>query len=76
MSVTLLDVKGLACPLPVLRAKRALKDMPPGDVLRVLATDPGALKDIPAFCAQTGHQLLGTNTEQPGLYVFDIKRTE
>ncbi|MGE5538230.1 MAG: sulfurtransferase TusA family protein [Gemmatimonas sp.] len=61
--MTLLDVKGLKCPLPVLRAKRALNGVAPGEVLEVEATDPAALKDFPAFCDMTGHELVETRTE-------------
>ena len=50
-----LDATGLRCPLPVLKAKKRLKDVPPGGTLRVLATDPDAVKDFEAFCAETGH---------------------
>lgn len=50
-----LDATGLKCPLPVLRAKKRLKDIAPGATLRVLATDPDAVKDFEAFCAETGH---------------------
>jgi tRNA 2-thiouridine synthesizing protein A len=53
-----LDARGLKCPLPVLKARRALKDVPPGGRLRVLATDPGAVKDFAHFCATTGCELL------------------
>lgn len=58
-----LDVKGLNCPLPILKAKKALKDVPPGGTLLVLATDPGALKDFEAFCRTTGNQLLESKQE-------------
>ena len=53
-----LDVKGLNCPLPILRTKKTLAEMESGQVLRVLATDPGSLKDFPAFAKQTGNELL------------------
>lgn len=53
-----LDVKGLKCPLPILRTKKALAEMASGEVLRVLATDPGAHKDFHAFARQTGNALL------------------
>ena len=69
-----LDAKGLLCPLPVLKARKALKDVPAGGVLRVLATDPGAVKDFEAFCKTTGHELLGRG-EQGGVHVFDIRKT-
>ena len=58
MSETLLDVKGLSCPLPVLRANRALRAMAPGERLRVLATDRAAVADFQAFCRETGHALV------------------
>lgn len=53
-----LDARGLNCPLPILRAKKALTGMQSGQVLRILATDPGAVKDFQAFSKQTGNQLL------------------
>jgi tRNA 2-thiouridine synthesizing protein A len=69
-----LDAKGLLCPLPVLKARKALKDVPAGGVLRVLATDPGAVKDFEAFCKTTGHELLRRD-EQGGVHTFDIRKT-
>ena len=53
-----LDVRGLNCPLPILRAKKALGDLTAGQVLKVVATDPGSVKDFQAFCKQTGNELL------------------
>jgi len=53
-----LDARGLNCPLPILRAKKALADMQAGQVLRIVATDPGSVKDFQAFCKQTSHTLL------------------
>ncbi len=53
-----LDARGLNCPLPILRTKKALADLHSGQVLKVLATDPGAVKDFQAFSRQTGHALL------------------
>jgi tRNA 2-thiouridine synthesizing protein A len=55
-----LDVKGLNCPLPILRAKKALAGMASGELLRVVATDPGSVKDFAAFCKQTGNALLSS----------------
>lgn len=69
----LLDVKGLACPMPVLRAKKALKAIGPGEDLEVLATDPGSVKDFDAFCATTGHALV-TADETDGVYRFVIRK--
>jgi tRNA 2-thiouridine synthesizing protein A len=53
-----LDARGLKCPLPILKAKKALSDMSSGDILRVLATDPGSVRDFQAFARQTGNDLL------------------
>ena len=53
-----LDARGLNCPLPILRTKKALTGMQPGQVLKVLATDPGSVKDFQTFSRQTGHELL------------------
>jgi tRNA 2-thiouridine synthesizing protein A len=53
-----LDARGLNCPLPILRTKKALADLHSGQVLKVLATDPGAVKDFQTFSRQTGHELL------------------
>ena len=52
------DTRGLKCPLPILKAKKALAGLAPGDLLRVVATDPGSVRDFQAFCKQTGHGLL------------------
>lgn len=56
-----LDARGLSCPLPILRTKKALTDMAHGQVLRIVATDPGAVKDFAAFAKQTGNALLASN---------------
>ena len=63
VSDTTLDARGLKCPLPVLKARRALKEVPAGGILRVLATDPGAEKDFAHFCETTGCELLGSAWE-------------
>jgi len=68
-----LDVKGLNCPLPILRTKKALSEMSSGQVLRVLATDPGAVKDFHAFAKQTGNQLL-SNLEADEVFEFFFRR--
>jgi len=73
MPTQTLDVKGLNCPLPILRARKALKDMPTGATLQVLATDPGAVKDFEAFCRSTGNELLESTVEGK-IYSFLIKR--
>jgi tRNA 2-thiouridine synthesizing protein A len=69
-----LDAKGLNCPLPILKAKKALKDVPTGEVLRVLATDPGSVADFEAFCRTTGNELIESKAED-GIYSFLIKNT-
>ena len=69
----ILDVSGLLCPLPVLRARKALIGMTAGTCLRVRATDPVARIDMPHFCAQAGHELLET-VEEGKTLVFLIRR--
>jgi len=68
-----LDVKGLNCPLPILRTKKALAEMASGQVLRVQATDAGSLKDFPAFAKQTGNELL-EQKEEDRVFEFFLKR--
>ena len=73
MADQILDAKGLNCPLPILKAKKALKDVPIGGTLQVLATDPGAVKDFEAFCRATGNDLLELRAEGKQ-FEFLIKR--
>lgn len=68
-----LDASGLNCPLPILRAKKTLGTMSSGEVLRIIATDPGSVRDFEAFSKQTGHALLDSR-EQDGKYYFLLKR--
>ncbi|MDR1350591.1 MAG: sulfurtransferase TusA family protein [Zoogloeaceae bacterium] len=68
-----LDVRGLNCPLPILRTKKALAGMESGQTLRVLATDPGARQDFPAFAEQSGNALL-TQGENGGVFEFVLRR--
>jgi len=68
-----LDTKGLKCPLPVLKARKALKDVPPGGRLRVLATDPGAAKDFEHFCKTTGCRLVAAS-DHGGVLEFVIEK--
>lgn len=68
-----LDTRGLNCPLPILRAKKALTDMRSGQVLRIVATDPGAVKDFQAFSKQTGNELL-SQAEVNREFTFFMKR--
>lgn len=74
MADQVLDAKGLNCPLPILRAKKALKDVPIGGTLQVIATDPGAVKDFEAFCRTTGNDLVESKVDGK-LFEFLIKRT-
>jgi tRNA 2-thiouridine synthesizing protein A len=69
-----LDASGLNCPVPILRTKEALEEMVNGQVLEVISTDTGSLKDIAAFCKQTGNELLET-VELHLTYTFLIKKT-
>lgn len=68
-----LDARGLNCPLPILRAKKALNEMQSGQVLKIVATDPGAVKDFQAFCKQTGNELL-SHSEASKELTFFMKR--
>ena len=70
---TVLDLRGLDCPEPVLRAKKALRIMPVGGVLVLECTDPLTVIDIPHFARQTGHGLIG-QAEAGGLYIFRIEK--
>lgn len=72
-SETLLDVKGLACPLPVLRTNKALRALEEGARLRVLATDPASLADMRAFCRTSGHALLSVS-EKEGVLSFLLQK--
>lgn len=69
-----LDTKGLNCPLPILKAKKAILEVPAGGTLEVLATDPGSVPDFQAFCRQTKHTLV-EHSEAGGVYRFLIQRT-
>lgn len=68
-----LDTRGLNCPLPILRTKKALSALGAGQVLQVTSTDPGSVKDMQAFARQTGNELLST-AEAAGEFVFYLKR--
>ena len=72
MSATL-DARGLNCPLPILKTKKAIKEVPVGDTLKVLATDPGAVKDMESFCRATGNDLVETG-QDGNTYTFLIRR--
>ncbi len=73
---TEVDARGMLCPLPVLRLRKALIPLPPGTMLRMIATDPAAVIDVPHFCEQTGHILVGMRDLVDGAHEFTVKRGE
>ena len=75
MADLVLDTKGLNCPLPILKAKRSMKDVPVGGTIEILATDPAADADFQAFCRATGHELVESSQEGE-VYRFLIKRVK
>ncbi len=68
-----LDTSGLNCPLPILKARKALAGLQRGQLLRVIATDPGLAKDFPAFSSQVGHELLESR-EENGKFVYLLRK--
>jgi tRNA 2-thiouridine synthesizing protein A len=68
-----LDARGLSCPLPILKTKKSLNDLASGQILKVVATDPGSIKDMQAFANQTGNALLASE-EADKTYVFYLKK--
>ena len=68
-----LDASGLNCPLPILRAKKAISALDAGQTLKIIASDPGSVKDFEAFCKQTGNELVSSGEEE-GKFVFAIKK--
>ncbi len=68
-----LDARGLSCPLPILKTKKSLNELTSGQVLKVVATDPGSVKDMQAFANQTGNPLL-SSAEENKTYVFYLKK--
>ncbi|MBK8177101.1 MAG: sulfurtransferase TusA family protein [Rhodospirillales bacterium] len=71
--MTTLDVKGLQCPLPVLRANKLLRQMQPGDEVQVIATDPAAPKDFVSFCETTGHCLVASD-QADGVFTITLRK--
>ena len=72
MSATL-DARGLNCPLPILKTKKAIKEVPVGETLKVLSTDPGSVKDMDAFCRTTGNELIESENDGK-IFRFLIKK--
>jgi len=73
VTTAVLDAKGLNCPLPILKAKKALQGVPAGGLLEIYATDPGAVRDFEAFCRATGNELV-TSSQEGNVFKFVIKR--
>ena len=74
-AVVVLDVKELKCPMPLLKTKKALKDIPPGGLLRIYATDPGSVKDFEVFSLHSRHTLLESN-ESSGVYSYLLRKND
>ena len=72
---TELDTSGLKCPLPVLKTKKALRVMEPGEEITVTATDPSTMSDFPEYCANAGHTLLEAS-ERSGVFLFRIRKSD
>jgi len=70
-----LDCTGLLCPMPVVKTRKAIKDMQVGQILEMIATDPGAIPDMEAWAKQTQHELLSAQKEDGGKFRFVIKKT-
>lgn len=76
MTDVLLDVRGLSCPLPVLRAKKTLKSVSHDAILTVMATDPSSVRDFQIFCQQTGHRLEEWSEDDEGVFRYRIRKVE
>ncbi|SLN62568.1 Sulfurtransferase TusA [Roseovarius litorisediminis] len=72
-SVETIDATGLLCPLPVLKLRKRLKSLAPGDCIEMLADDPAAIVDVPHFCTEAGHELLAA-TEKSGVQVYIVRK--
>ena len=68
-----LDTRGLNCPLPILKTKKSLADMTSGQILKIISTDPGSIKDMQAFANQTGNALV-SSAEENGTYIFFMRK--
>ena len=73
MATQTLDTKGMNCPLPILKTKKAIKGLNSGETLEVVSTDPGSVKDMEAFCKSTGNELL-SSADAGGVYTYEIKK--
>ena len=70
----ILDARGLMCPMPVLKAKKALRDVKDGGILQVLATDPGSVADMRAFCEMTGNRLISSEQDED-VFIYHIEKS-
>jgi tRNA 2-thiouridine synthesizing protein A len=68
-----LDTRGLSCPLPILKTKKAIATLASGEVLEIKATDPGSVKDLDSFCQQTGHEMVSSESAEDGFF-FRIRK--
>ena len=68
-----LDCRGLSCPLPIIKTKRAIDALAPGEVLKMVATDPGSVNDMAAWVKKTGHEMVGSE-EADGVFAFFIRK--
>lgn len=73
MATETLDAKGLNCPMPIMKAKKAMKGLGAGDTLEIEATDPGSVKDFEAFCRATGNELMESR-EDGGVFFFVLRK--
>lgn len=69
-----IDARGLNCPMPILKAKKGMRDLKPGQIMHVIATDSGAANDFPLFCKQSGNELV-ESTKEDGDYHFYIRKS-
>ena len=69
-----LDARGLGCPLPILRTRKAINELLPGQVLKILATDPGSVRDMESFCQQTGNELVLSHREDSS-HIFFVRKS-
>ncbi len=74
MATQTLDAKGLNCPMPIMKAKKAIKGIETGETLEILSTDPGSVRDFDSFCKATGNELLESGEDDDGTYRFVIKK--
>jgi TusA-related sulfurtransferase len=72
----LLDARGLLCPMPIVKASKEIKSLEDGEIMKILATDRGAIVDFPAWADDTGHELMKWHQEEDGVLVFYVRKVE